>query len=71
MHSFFSSSLFSFLFFCLVDVPVQEIYEKMVVRDVYQLEHGVKFNGKHYVGSIHVIIADHAELVAIAGLTSM
>lgn len=57
---------------CVLDVPVQEVYEKIVLPDVYQLEHGVHFVGSgNFIGTIHFIAGDHEEIVALAGITCM
>jgi hypothetical protein len=49
---------------------VQEIYKRLVLPDVLQLERGITLDGENYVGTIHMIIGDHIELIELAGLPS-
>lgn len=44
------------------------MYENFVVRDMWQLENGIRVNGQNYIGTIHFIAGDHVELCALAGL---
>lgn len=54
------------------DISLWEIYHKVIVPDLYQLEHGITVtrNGirQRLIGSVHVIVGDNKEIQILAGL---
>jgi len=54
----------------MTDIPVEEIFRKIIVPDMWQLENAITVGGKLYVGSIAFIAADHVEICKIAGIAT-
>lgn len=52
-------------------VSLYEIYMKVIVPDLYQLENGISIGGKKYIGSLHLAVGDNAELTLLGGLSGM
>lgn len=44
---------------------------KTIIPSMYQLEKGIRLNGKQYIGSIHTVCGDNMEISLLGTLTSM
>ena len=57
---------------CMQEISIWEIYMKVIVPDLYQLEHGVTLVRNNVpqrvIGTVHVIVGDNKEIQLLAGL---
>lgn len=52
------------------DIPLQAVYEKILLPDLYQLEHGITLRGIKFIGTPFAVLGDHPELCELGGLMS-
>jgi hypothetical protein len=55
-----------------IDISIWEIYMKVIVPDIYQLEKGITLfrHGAptRFIGTVHVVVGDNKELCLLGGL---